>query len=61
MDGLHVETTQSALTVILRLVIGALISINTVSLYFQGCCVPISLRPVLGTVAANVPATVWSS
>ena len=43
------ETAQSALTIILKLVIGDLISIimidlSTVNLYFQGLFVPISLR-----------------
>ena len=64
--GLHAETAQSALTVILKLVIGALTSVilvvlSTVSLQFQGRFVPISLRPILGIVAACVMATVWSS
>ena len=45
--GLRVETAQSALTVILKLVIGGLTSIilivlSTVSLQFQGQFVPIS-------------------
>ena len=61
--GLHAETAQSALTVILKLVIGGLTSVvlivlSTVSLQFQGWFVPISLRPVLGIVAAYVMATV---
>ena len=43
--GLHVETAQSALTIVLKLVIGGLISIilivlSTVSLQFQGRFVP---------------------
>ena len=55
--GLHVETAQSALTVILKLVIGGLTSVlltvlSTVNLQFQGRFVSISLRPVLGIVAA---------
>ena len=69
IDGgrwLHVKTAQSALTVILKLVIGGLTSIilivlRRVSLQFQGQFVPIPLRPVLGTVVAYVMATVWSS
>ena len=63
---LHAETAQSALTVILKLVIRGLTSIilivlTTVNLQFQGQFIPISLRPVLGIVAAYVMATVWSS
>ena len=55
--GLHAEMVPSALTVILKLVIGGLTSIilivlSTVNLQFQGQFVPISLRPVLGIVAA---------
>ena len=57
--GLHAETAESALTFIFRLVIGSLISITlvvlgTVNLQSQGPFVPISLRPVLGIVAAYV-------
>ena len=57
--GLHVETAESALTSIFRLVIGSLISsilvvLGTVYLQFQGLFVPISLRPVLGIVTAYV-------
>ena len=64
--GLHVETVQSALTAILKSVIGGLTSIllivlSTVNLQFKGQFVPISLRPVLGIVAAYVMATVCSS
>ena len=60
------KTAQSALTVILKLVTGGLMSVilivlSAVSLQFQGRFVPISLRPVLGIVAASVMATVWSS
>ena len=63
--GLHAETAQSAVTVVLLLVIGGLTSVilivlSTVSLQFQGWFVPISLRPVLGIVAAYVVATAWS-
>ena len=64
--GLHAETAQSALTVVLTLVICGLINIilvvlGTVNLQFQGRFVPISLRPVLRIVAAYVMAIVWSS
>ena len=64
--GRHAETAQAALTGILKLVIGGLTSVisivlDTVNLQFQGWFVPISLRPVLGIVAAHVMATVWSS
>ena len=64
--GLHAEAAQSALTVILTLIIGGLISVilivlGTVNLQFQGGFVSISLRPILGIVAAHVMATVWSS
>ena len=55
--GLHAERAQSALTVILRLVICGLTSVivivlSTANLQFWGQCVPTSLRPVLRTVAA---------
>ena len=64
--GLHAETAQSALTVILTLVIGGLIRVilivlGTVNLQFQGRFVSISLRPALRIVAAYVMVTVWSS
>jgi len=64
--GLHAETAQLALAVVLTLVMGGLISVisivlSTVNLQFQGQFVSISLRPVLGTVAAYVMATVRSS
>ena len=57
---------ESALTVILKLVIGGLTSVilivlSKINLQFQGCVFPISLRPVLRNVAAYVMATVWSS
>ena len=70
IDGgreLRVETAQSALAVILKLVIGGLTSIiltvlSTVNLQFQGRFVPISLRPILRIVAASVMApTAWAS
>ena len=64
--GLHTGTGQSALIVILKSVISGLTSITviilgTINLQFQGWFVPISLRPILGIVAAYVIATVWSS
>ena len=64
--GLHAEIIQSALTVILKLVISGLTSVivivlGTVNLQFQFRFVSNSLRPVLGIVAAYVTATVWSS
>ena len=63
---LHAETAQSALTIILKLVISVLSSVflivlSTVNLQFQGQFVPASLQPVLRIVAACVMATVWSS
>lgn len=64
--GLHAETTQSAVTVILKLVINDLTSIilivfGTVNFQFPGQGVSMSLRPILGLVAAYVTATVWPS
>ena len=64
--GLHVETIQSALTGVLKLVISGLtrviwIVLGTVNLQFQGLFVSSSLRPILGIVAAYVMATAWSS
>ena len=64
--GLHTGRGQSALIVILKSVISGLTSITviilgTINLQFQGWFVPISLRPILGIVAAYVIATVWSS
>ena len=63
---LHAETAQSALTVILKLVISGLISVilivlSMVDLQFQGWFVPISLRPTFTILAAYVMATVWLS
>ena len=63
---LHVETAQSSLTVIFKLVLSGLTSIilivlGTVNLQFQSPFVPVSLQSVLGTVAAHVLGTVWSS
>ena len=57
--GLHAEATQLSLVVIFRLVVSGLTSIilvvlGTVNLQFQGPFVPVSLRPVLGIVAAHV-------
>ena len=65
-SGLHVETAQSALIVILKLVISGLTSIilivfDIVNLQFQGQFVSISLKLVLTIVAGYVMATVWPS
>ena len=59
--GLHAETEQSALTVILKLVIGGLINfilnvLSTAHLQFQSWFVPISLRSFLGILATYVKA-----
>ena len=66
MEGgeLHAETTQSALTVIIKLVIScltsvALVILGTINLQFQGF--HFSLRSVLGIVSVHVMGTVWSS
>ena len=64
--GLHAEMAQSALTVILRLVICGLTSVivivlSTADLQFWGQFVPVSLRPVLRAVAAYVTAIIWAS
>ena len=59
--GLHAETAQSALTVIFKLVMGGsviVVVLCTGNLQFQGPFVPVSLRPVLGIVAAYVMGTV---
>ena len=50
--GIHVETVQSSLTAILKLVIGGLtgpilVVLSTVILQFQGQFVSVSLRPIL--------------
>ena len=63
---LHEETAQSALIVIFRLVVGGLTSIilivlGTVNLQFWDQFVSISLKPVLGILAAHDMGTVWSS
>ena len=63
---LYAETAQSALTVILKLIIGGLTSVvsyilSTDNLQSHGRFVPVSLRPVLRILAAYVMATVWSS
>ena len=57
--GLRAETAQSSLTVIFKLVISGLTSITlvvlgSVNLQFRGALVPISLWPILRTVAAEV-------
>ena len=52
-EGLHAETAQSALTVILVIsgLVGVIfIVLRTVSLPFQDWLVPVSLRPVIGIV-----------
>ena len=64
--GLHAETTQSALTASLKWFICGLTSVilivlSTVTLQSRGQFVPISLRPILGIVAAYVMTTVWLS
>ena len=60
--GLPAETAQSALPVIWELVVGGLTYIIMVVLgtvnQFQSPFIPISLRPVLGIVAAHVLGTV---
>ena len=69
VGGATCRTAQSALTVILKLVMlwsdqCYLVVLSAVHLQFQGQFVPVSLRPVLGIVqdgAAYVMATVWSS
>ena len=66
MGGASAETAPSSLTVILKSVISGLTSVilgvlGTVNHQFQGLFVPISLRSVLGTVAAYVIATARSS
>ena len=62
---LHAETAWSALTVICKVVIDGVTSVillflRTVHLYFQGPCVPVSLRPTLRTAATYVMGTGWS-
>ena len=57
--GLHAETAQSVLTVVLRLVIDGLTSIilialGTVNLKFQHRFVSIFWRPILGMMAVYV-------
>ena len=61
--GLHAETAHSSLTVILKVVIDGLtsvilIALSTNNLQLHDQCVLIFLRPILGTVAAYVIATV---
>ena len=63
--ALYAETVQSALTGILKLVMGGLTSIilivlGTVNLQFQNWFVSISLSSILRIVAADITATVWS-
>ena len=64
--GLHEETAQTALAVILELVISGLTSIiliilNTINIQLQGQIVLIVLKLILGIAASRVTATVWSS
>ena len=70
--GLHAETAQSTLIVILKLVISGLTIVmlivcftinckSTVNLQFHGQFVPISLRSILEILTAYVTATAWSS
>ena len=64
--GLNAASVHSGLMVILKLAMGGVTSIilivsRMVNFQFQDQFVPTSLRPVLGTVAADVMATVWSS
>jgi len=66
MGAATAETAPSSLAVILTSVISGLTSVilgvlGTVNHQFQALFVPISLRPVLGMVAAYVMATAWSS
>ena len=56
--GDYMQKQYMALTVIFKLVIWVVLGI--VNLHFQGLFVPISLRPILGTVAARVLGTAWS-
>ena len=61
--GLYAETAQSSLKVIFKVVISGLtrvilVVLGTVNLQFQDPFVSISLRPVLGIVAAYVMGTV---
>ena len=61
--GLHAETAQSALRVILKLFIGLtrviLIILNTVNLHFQDQFVPVSLKLILRIVSVHVMDTVF--
>ena len=64
--GLHAETSQSPLTVILKLVVGGLTGVifivfGTVKLQFPSWFISISLRPVLRTVATQIMGAVWIS
>ena len=63
--GLHAVTVQSALTVILKLLIGGLnrvilIVLGTLNLQFHVKFVSISLRPIIRSVEAYVMTTIWS-
>ena len=59
-EGGYMQKQQSALTVIFKLVISGLTTVMLIVLNTVWF-VSISLRPVLGTLAAYVTATVWSS
>ena len=65
--GLHVETAESSVTVIFKLVTSGLPSVilvvlgQLVNLKCRHALVPISLQSFLGIVAAQVLDTVWSS
>ena len=64
--GLRAETAQSALTVILKLVVSGLTGVilivfSTVKLQFPSQFVSISLRPVLRIVATQIVGAVWLS
>ena len=64
--GSSTKKEQSALTVVLQLVISGLtglilIVLSAVNLLYQGRLLPLSLRPVLRTAATYVMARAWSS
>ena len=51
----HLQLAFSGLTSIVLVVLG------TVNFHFQDALIPVSLQSILGTVAAHVLGTVWSS
>ena len=64
--GVHAETAQTALTVILKLVVSGLTGVilivfSTVKLQFPSRFVSISLRPVLRIVATQIMGAIWLS